>query len=91
MTTKNVLLATIGLCEHCNTLLTLEDLPVEAMGAEWKCFKCKKTLTNETFGYDKEGKRIKWVGENRQWVEIKPTEDFYLGSWFILIKPLSPH
>ena len=88
-TQRTVSLASLGLCEYCNTLLTMEDIPPEAMDAEWKCPQCEGIITNKSFGYEEiedNWQRTKWVDENGQWTETKPTNDFDLGDWHILVK-----
>jgi len=83
---RNIQLASLGLCEHCGELLTMQDLPVEAINAVWKCPKCKGILTYKSFGYEQiKGKwqKTRWVGEDGKWTETKPTAGFVLGSWFI--------
>jgi len=87
LTTKTVSLAGLGLCEHCNILITIEDMPVEAMDAEWRCPNCEGILTGKSFGYE-DGKTTKtrWVGKDKQWIKTKPEEDFELGNWFVIAR-----
>jgi hypothetical protein len=95
--TRTVILASIGLCEHCGTLLSFQDMPFDAMNAEWKCSQCNGILTENTFGYrtvvgedgKPKGEKVRWVGPDGKWTDQKPTEDFILGTWQILINP--PH
>lgn len=91
-TQTSVYLESIGLCEHCGALLTIQDVPAEAMDADWKCRKCKGILTNKTFGYEEvDGKwqKTQWVGSDGKWTKTKPTDNFDLGSWYVIIKPPS--
>ena len=84
------LLAGLGLCEHCETLLSLEGFPIEAIDAEWYCPKCQGILGGKSFGYEGKGKEAKkawWVGTDGKWTRTKPTEDFDIGNWHIIIRP----
>ena len=82
-------LAGLGLCEHCGALITMEGLSAEAIDAEWNCPKCGEVLAHESFGYESgKGDKIKWVGPDGKWTTEKPTNDFRLGSWDILIHGL---
>ncbi len=88
-----IYLETLGLCEHCGQLITIQDMPADSMDAEWRCPKCEKVLGSNTFGYEKVGKegdrekyeKTRWVGPEKKWVEQKPTKDFDLGNWHIMI------
>jgi hypothetical protein len=77
------LLAGLGLCEHCGTLVSVSDYAAdESMNADWLC-RCGKKLTHTSFGYDKgtEGaKKVRWVSPDRKWTDVKPAEDFQLGK-----------
>ena len=79
--------AGLGLCEHCQILLTMEDMPSESMDAEWRCPKCNGILTSKTFGYEELDKekweRTRWVGKDGKWTNEKPREDFDLGHWHV--------
>jgi hypothetical protein len=80
----------LGLCEHCGLLLSIEDLPIEAMDAEWRCPKCEGILNGQSFGYEGSGqeyRKVLWVGRDGKWTKEKPTEPFDLGSWHIIIRP----
>lgn len=80
----------LGLCEHCNVLLTIEDLSGDAAGTTWHCPQCKGHLTHASFGYDRGGKgaqKIRWVGPDGTWVDQRPESEFTLGEWLILIPP----
>ena len=93
MTSAVVQVAGLGLCEHCGVLLTIEGLPAEAMDAEWKCPRCKKTLTGKSFGYkevDGKWKKTRWVGKDGKWVNEKPGGDFDLGVLTVVKRPLFP-
>lgn len=90
-TTRILVVAGLGMCEHCGILLTLEDMPQDSMNADWSCRKCKKPLTGKSFGYSEIGdqwEKNKWVGKGNIWIAEKPTESFDLGSWHII--PDSP-
>jgi hypothetical protein len=84
---KPVSLAGLGLCEHCGILVTSENMPGDSMDAVWKCPKCEKVLSEKSFGFEN-GKRKFWVGADKKWTEQKPTEDFNLGTWLVLIRPI---
>ena len=82
-TTMVASLESLGLCEHCGTLLSVEDMSGDSMNAEWHCLNCKGLLSGLSFGYEGEGektKKVKWVGPERKWVATRPTEDFVLGN-----------
>jgi hypothetical protein len=88
-----VLLAGLGRCEHCGTVFSIENLPAEAMDAKWLCSNCEGELTDKSFGYeevDGDWKKVKWVGPQGEWVSEKPTEDFELGRFFVIIRPIRP-
>ena len=89
---RTVYIETVGICEHCSTVVTMEGMPVDSMNAEWKCSECNGTLTNKSFGYRKvkgEWKKTRWIGEDGKWTRNRPTGGFDLGSWFITtIAPL---
>ena len=74
--------AGLGLCEHCQTLVSIQGMPAEAMDAEWNCPKCNRVLTEKTFGY-KNGKKVLWVGKDGKWVEKEPEGSFDLNDWHI--------
>jgi hypothetical protein len=92
-TTRTVILAGLGLCEHCGELLTIEDLPAEAINAVWLCPKCNGILSGKTFGYDEKNKKVHWVGPDGKWLDkepkVAPFNEFTLGTWRILINPPS--
>jgi hypothetical protein len=86
--TKTVLLVGLGLCEHCGTLITMEDMPSDSTDAIWCCPKCQKVITEKSFGYEK-GKKILWVGKDGKWTNAIPTSSwngFILGTWKVIIK-----
>lgn len=69
----------LGLCEHCQALLSIENMPAESMDAEWRCPSCNVILTNKTFGFEEteEGcKRTRWVGPDKKWVSQRPDRNF---------------
>ncbi|MDD2730506.1 MAG: hypothetical protein PHW33_00045 [Candidatus Portnoybacteria bacterium] len=89
-----VVAAGLGLCEHCGTLMTLEDMPAEAIDADWACPACGKIISSKTFGYEGKGadcRRTKWVGPDRQWVEEKPKQEFVIGFWRVIPEAIRPY
>lgn len=90
---KAVLLESLGLCEHCNVLISLEEMPAEALDAIWHCPSCNAKLTHCSFGYDRglqDARKVKWVGSDGQWTDQKPSSDFGIGNWFVLVPPPNP-
>jgi hypothetical protein len=84
------LLASLGLCEHCGALLSLENLSIEAIDAEWRCSKCGGILNGPSFGYegtDEGTKKVWWVGPDGKWTKKPPVKPFNLGNWRIIISP----
>lgn len=83
----NVHPLSLGLCEHCGKLLTIQDMPYGSIDAEWYCPKCKKIINSKTFGWEKtpkgEWKKARWVGEDGKWTDKEPEEEFDLGCWHI--------
>ena len=85
---REVQLAGVGLCEHCETLLTLEDMPLEAMNATWSCSACGGELSHKSFGYEHgglEAQRVRWVGPDGKWTDQQPTVDFQLKHWLVMV------
>lgn len=86
---KKVAIETLGICEHCEKILSAQDMPVEAMDAEWRCPSCEQVLTGTTFGYERDpsGHFVKsvWVGPDRKWVKERPVEDFEVGNFKVII------
>lgn len=89
-----MLVSSLGICEHCQTLLSMQDMPAESISAVWKCPKCKGILSYKSFGYEITGKddqkrdkynKTRWVGPNGKWSNEKPKEDFNLGDWHVII------
>lgn len=77
--------AALGLCEHCQGLVDLTQMPTESTDAKWNCpyHDCGKELTHKSFGYSSGGEdaeKVKWVGPGGKWVDRKPTEDFELNG-----------
>jgi hypothetical protein len=71
----------LGLCEHCQTLLSLESMPGDAINGDWKCPSCKGILTHRSFGYESEqGHKVQWVGPRKKWLSRKPQKDFRIGK-----------
>jgi len=88
---RMVSLDCLGLCEHCETLLSFEFMSAEALDGEWSCPSCEEPLTHRTWGFEEiegEWKSTRWVGPEEKWVDEKPTDDFALGSWFVRIDPI---
>ena len=77
-------LESLGLCEHCGELLTLESMPLEAMDAIWRCPACNGVLEGESFGYEGRTK-VRWVGPGKTWVTEKPTKDSELGNLDVFV------
>lgn len=84
MTYRVVNVETLGLCEHCNELLSFADMPMDSMNAPWVCPKCRGVLNHLSFGYATErGGKVRWVGPDGKWTDKKPTENFDLGGWYV--------
>ena len=86
MSQVTVALASLGLCEHCGVLLTIQDLPTDALDASWTCPKCGQELSHRSFGYSDESEKaqkILWVGSDGKWMDKKPEESFNLGEWYV--------
>lgn len=86
-TSRDVSLESLGLCEHCGALVSMEDLPSDSINAKWSCSRYRGTLTHLSFGYDQSKgtfKKTRWVGPKGEWVGEKPIECFPLGNWFVL-------
>ena len=49
---REVTLDSLGLCEHCNALFSLQDMPADSMSARWHCPHCEKEVSYLSFGYD---------------------------------------
>ncbi|MFA6492546.1 MAG: hypothetical protein WCV58_00125 [Patescibacteria group bacterium] len=81
---RTVLLSSLGICEHCQELITISDLPADAMDTDWRCPKCKGILNGESFGYEGKSKRTKWVGKDGKWTTDQPAESFYLKNWEVI-------
>lgn len=79
----------IGKCEYCLVLLTIENLGSDAVNAEWRCPNCQRVLTHLSFGYEnsKGGKKF-WIGINGEWVSQKPENNFELGNWDVIVRHL---
>lgn len=80
----------LGICEHCGTIFSINNLPPEAMDAEWKCGKCKGILGNKSMGYKEvngKWKRVLWVGKKGKWVKKKPSDSFELGDTTVNVFP----
>lgn len=89
ITERCVSVDSLGLCEHCSVLLTLEDMPLEAINAELHCSSCQGVLSGLSFGYDEvDGKpeRTRWVNYQKKWCQTRPTADFDLGNWSVRVR-----
>lgn len=89
---KTVPLEALGLCEHCNTLVSLLGMPADSLDAIWRCTACEGKLSHLSFGFDRSSQgaqRIRWVGPNGQWIDQRPADDFKLGN--LLVEVLPPH
>ncbi len=85
-------IVTLGLCEHCGMLVSMANMPDDAMDAEWHCPKCSGILGHASFGFDKGtrgAKKIKWVGPDGRWTDEQPKDDFKLGDLYVCIH--APH
>lgn len=86
-TQKDVHVDALGLCEHCNALVSLQDMPADSMDASWKCI-CQGELSHLSFGFDKasvEANKVRWVGPEGKWVQQRPTKDFELGNICVIV------
>ena len=88
--------ASLGLCEHCNALLTMEDLPSGAMDAKWLCpsTSCGKVLTHLSFGYEQiqgRWRKTRWVGPDGKWTYDKESipGSFDLGSFHVVFAAIA--
>jgi len=87
MTYRVVNIETLGLCEHCSELLTMDGMSAESMNAPWVCPKCRGVLSHLSFGFASEqGGKVRWVGPDGKWTETRPSEAFDLGSWRVIIR-----
>lgn len=75
-------LISLGLCEHCNVLLSVQNMPAGSMDAVWKCSSCSGVLTGQSFGYEG-GKKVRWVGPDGMWTTERPEVSFQLGNWHV--------
>ncbi len=86
-TTEDVHIDALGLCEHCNALVSMLNLPADSIDAIWRC-SCGQEMSHLSFGFDKGGlgaKKVKWVGPGRVWVDQQPTQDFELGHIHVMV------
>ncbi len=87
---KLMSLECLGLCEHCGTPLSFENMPWDGANVEWWCSSCEGVLTNQTFAYEEiegEWKKTRWVGPEAQWVDEQPDKDFTIGNWRVVVSP----
>jgi hypothetical protein len=83
---RTVDLDKLGLCEHCENVLNIEEMPPD----KWQCPHCHGILTNKTFGYRKingSWKKIQWVGKGGKLTQRRPDEPFHLNGWHIVVEP----
>ncbi|MCX6722334.1 MAG: hypothetical protein NTY04_04095 [Candidatus Staskawiczbacteria bacterium] len=81
-----IFIENLGICEHnCGRLVTTEGLAVADVSSNWTCGGCGKILTEKSFGRNKDGTTIKWVGPDYKWTPKKPEKSFYLGKWHIIV------
>jgi len=83
-----ILLESLGKCEHCGRVLSIEGMPGESIDAVWSCPTCKKELTHKSFGYEKvdgQFKRVKWVNKSKRWTTKRPTSDFVLDGALVAV------
>lgn len=84
-----VRLAALGLCEGCEASVNMQQLPLDAMDAVWRCGNCNTELTSKSFGYEQDGtgkwNRSRWVGSDGKWTAEKPTQDFTLGRFLVCV------
>jgi len=73
----------LGKCEHCGEILSMEEMPSEAMFATWACPKCEKVLSSKTFGYEEGGTKVAWLNKQKEMVAERPTTDFELDELYV--------
>jgi len=90
MALKSVEHTSLGICEHCHEVLSVQNLPNDCFDAPWKCSACGGNLSAKSFGFEKiDGKDVKkkWVGPNGIWTGKPPIKDFVLGNWQVFATP----
>jgi hypothetical protein len=87
---------TLGKCEHCGKVFTIEGLPAEAIDAQWHCRSCDGELTNVSMGFELKGEsdkpkwvKTRWVGPGGEWQPTAPMEEFVIGSFKVVPGALS--
>ena len=81
----------LGICEHCQDLLTMPSVLAISPGGTLYCPICRKVITLRSFGYRPDGAKLKkmlWVNEHGNWSTIIPEEDFKIGRWSVMIHPI---
>ena len=81
----------LGLCEHCQALLTMPSVLAISSKGPWQCPTCHKIITLRSFGHRKDGtalKKIFWVNQSGQWTTIVPEKDFKIGPWSAMKHPI---
>ena len=61
----------MGICEHCETVLTMAPLTNDALDGTWTCLKCDGVLTHKSFGFEQiegEWKKMKWIDKDGKWI-----------------------
>lgn len=88
MATKNpVSVESLGLCEHCNALLVMEDMDSDAIQVIPDCPRCRKIISGASFGYDGNGQqaKVRWVDAGRTWITQRPAGNFSLDGLRIVV------
>lgn len=67
-------LNTLGLCEHCNDLISFEDFIGTNVGDTRLCKHCHRPVTDLSFGYettDRGSNKVRCVGPSGTWINIQ--------------------
>ena len=75
--TKTVSIYDLGICEHCDALLHIND--VWRANKRNACPHCRKVVTKHSFGFNEDRERVRWVGPRGNWVKNKPRKNFVLN------------
>ena len=76
----------LGICEHCNKIILIQDYAGSEGGENWHCKHCSKEIGHASFGYDVPGigcKKVRWVGPQGKWVTERPEETFRLPNLIV--------
>lgn len=82
-----ILLSNLGMCD-CGTVVATPQAPIDtfAHNKNQKCTHCEKILTLANFGYETgTPQRTRWIGPDKKWTNTRPTRDFRLGRWYVII------